>query len=242
MEATGRGQKEPGRTRRKIRVFAAVLPHPWSRRAKRDPAGLLRGPQEVVKLSMGKSCKVVVCGQASVGKTSILEQLLYGNHVVGSEMIETQEDIYVGSIETDRGVREQVRFYDTRGLRDGAELPRHCFSCTDGYVLVYSTDSRESFQRVELLKKEIDKSKDKKEVTIVVLGNKCDLQEQRRVDPDVAQHWAKSEKVKLWEVSVADRRSLLEPFVYLASRMTQPQSKSAFPLSRKNKGSGSLDG
>ncbi|XP_024600702.1 NF-kappa-B inhibitor-interacting Ras-like protein 2 isoform X1 [Neophocaena asiaeorientalis asiaeorientalis] len=160
----------------------------------------------------------------------------------GSEMIETQEDIYVGSIETDRGVREQVRFYDTRGLRDGAELPRHCFSCTDGYVLVYSTDSRESFQRVELLKKEIDKSKDKKEVTIVVLGNKCDLQEQRRVDPDVAQHWAKSEKVKLWEVSVADRRSLLEPFVYLASRMTQPQSKSAFPLSRKNKGSGSLDG
>lgn len=32
---------------------------------------------------MGKSCKVVVCGQASVGKTSILEQLLYGNHVVG---------------------------------------------------------------------------------------------------------------------------------------------------------------
>nr|KAF6416606.1 NFKB inhibitor interacting Ras like 2 [Molossus molossus] len=135
---------------------------------------------------MGKSCKVVVCGQASVGKTSILEQLLYGNHVVGSEMIETQEDIYVGSIETDRGVREQV--------------------------------------------------------TIVVLGNKCDLQEQRRVDLDVAQHWAKSEKVKLWEVSVADRRSLLEPFIYLASKMTQPQSKSAFPLSRKNKGSGSLDG
>lgn len=81
-------------------------------------------------------------------------------------MIETQEDIYVGSIETDRGVREQVRFYDTRGLRDGAELPRHCFSCTDGYVLVYSTDSRESFQRVELLKKEIDKSKDKKEVRV----------------------------------------------------------------------------
>lgn len=80
------------------------------------------------------------------------------------------------------------------------------------------------------------------QVTIVVLGNKCDLQEQRRVDPDVAQHWAKSEKVKLWEVSVADRRSLLEPFIYLASKMTQPQSKSAFPLSRKNKGSGSLDG
>lgn len=37
---------------------------------------------------MGKSCKVVVCGQASVGKTSILEQLLYGNHVVGEFCLE----------------------------------------------------------------------------------------------------------------------------------------------------------
>lgn len=80
------------------------------------------------------------------------------------------------------------------------------------------------------------------QVTIVVLGNKCDLQEQRRVDHDAAQHWAKGEKVKLWEVSVADRRTLIEPFIYLASKMTQPQSKSAFPLSRKNKGSGSVDG
>lgn len=89
-------------------------------------------------------------------------------------MIETQEDIYVGSIETDRGVREQVRFYDTRGLRDGLELPKHCFSCTDGYVLVYSTDSKESFKRVELLKKEIDKSKDKKEVSAPWAAG-CDL-------------------------------------------------------------------
>jgi len=33
---------------------------------------------------MGKTCKVVVCGQAAVGKTAILEQLINGDHVVGS--------------------------------------------------------------------------------------------------------------------------------------------------------------
>ncbi|XP_063314975.1 NF-kappa-B inhibitor-interacting Ras-like protein 2 isoform X2 [Pelobates fuscus] len=190
---------------------------------------------------MGKSCKVVVCGQHFVGKTAILEQLLYGNHVAGSDTIETQEDIYIGSVETDRGVREQVRFYDTRGLRDGVELPKHCFSGTDGYVLVYSVDNKDSFKRLEALKKEIDRSKDKKEVTIVVLGNKCDLQEEWRVDHESAQQWAKSEKVKLWEVSVSERRTLIEPFIFLASKMTQPQNKSAFPLSRRNKGGGSLD-
>ncbi|XP_064177904.1 NF-kappa-B inhibitor-interacting Ras-like protein 2 [Anguilla rostrata] len=191
---------------------------------------------------MGKSCKVVVCGLAAVGKTAVLEQLLYANHIVGSEPMETLEDIYIGSIETDRGVREQVRFYDTRGLRDGVEFPRHYYSFADGFVLVYSIDNKESFKRMEALKKDIDRYRDKKEVTIVVLGNKGDLQDQKRVESEVAQHWAKTEKVRLWEVSVADRRTLIEPFVYLASKMTQPQSKSTFPLSRnKNKGGGSLD-
>ncbi|KAG1961105.1 NF-kappa-B inhibitor-interacting Ras-like protein [Pimephales promelas] len=112
---------------------------------------------------MGKGCKVVVCGMASVGKTAILEQLLYGSHTAGAETNDTQEDIYVASVETDRGVREQLRLYDTRGLRDGLDLPKHFFSVADGFVLVYSVDSLESFRKVELLKKEIDKSRDKKE-------------------------------------------------------------------------------
>lgn len=191
---------------------------------------------------MGKGCKVVVCGLASVGKTAILEQLLYGNHSVGSESSETQEDVYVASVETDRGVKEQLRLYDTRGLHDGLDLPKHYYSVADGFVLVYSVDSLESFKKVDALKKEIDKSRDKKEVTVIVLGNKTDLRERRQVEPEASQQWARAEKVKLWEVSVTERSSLMEPFTALTSRLTQPQSKSAFPLpGRKSKGTPSSD-
>lgn len=86
------------------------------------------------------------------------------NPMLGSEPMETLEDIYIGSIETDRGTREQVRFYDTRGLRDGMEFPRHYYTFADGFVLVYSIDSKESFKRMEILKKDIDRHRDKKEV------------------------------------------------------------------------------
>lgn len=85
-------------------------------------------------------------------------------YCLGAETNETQEDIYVASVETDRGVREQLRLYDTRGLHDGQELPKHYYSVADGFVLVYSVDSMESFKKVDILKKEIDKSRDKKEV------------------------------------------------------------------------------
>lgn len=90
----------------------------------------------------------------------------------GSESSETQEDVYVASVETDRGVKEQLRLYDTKGLHDGQDLPKHYYSVADGFVLVYSVDSLESFKKVDVLKKEIDKSRDKKEVW---RGSKCAL-------------------------------------------------------------------
>ncbi|OXB77752.1 UNVERIFIED_CONTAM: hypothetical protein H355_013140 [Colinus virginianus] len=223
---------------------------------------------------MGKGYRVVVCGTASVGKTAILEQLLYGKHTVGEVVFPfciffysvrslglnggvgplaelslpacfktgleegaTMEDVYLASVETDRGVKEQLRLYDTRGLRDGVELPKHYFSVADGFVLVYAITSLEAFQRVELLKKEIDVFRDKKEVTVIVLGNKMDLLEQRQVETEAAQQWARAEKVRLWEVTVTDRRTLLEPFTFLASKLSQSQNKSTFPLpGRKSKG------
>lgn len=80
------------------------------------------------------------------------------------------------------------------------------------------------------------------QVTVVVLGNKSDLRERRQVEHEAAQQWARGEKVKLWEVSVTERTSLIEPFTQLTSRLTQPQSKSAFPLpGRKSKGTPSND-
>uniref|UniRef100_A0A8C3U3R1 NFKB inhibitor interacting Ras like 1 n=1 Tax=Catharus ustulatus TaxID=91951 RepID=A0A8C3U3R1_CATUS len=208
---------------------------------------------------MGKGYKVVVCGMASVGKTAILEQLLYGKHTVGLEEGATMEDVYLASVETDRGVKEQLRLYDTRGLQEGVELPKHYFSVADGFVLVYAVTSLEAFQRVELLKKEIDVFRDKKEhtgwwrkagsslmadecavtgeVAVIVLGNKTDLLDQRQVETEAAQQWARAEKVRLWEVTVTDRKTLLEPFTFLASKLSQSQNKSTFPLpGRKSKG------
>lgn len=65
---------------------------------------------------MGKTSKVVICGMKGVGKTALLEQLIYGNVNLKSSFYPTIEDIYVANIETDRGTKERVCFYDTAGL------------------------------------------------------------------------------------------------------------------------------
>ncbi|GFS04870.1 NF-kappa-B inhibitor-interacting Ras-like protein 1 [Elysia marginata] len=189
---------------------------------------------------MGKSNKVVVCGCSGVGKTAILDQLLYGNHVVGSETHPTMEDIYTAVIETDRGVKEKVRIFDI-GMLEGSdgELPKHYLSLPDGFVLVYDVTSVDSFKKLEKLKREIDKHKDKREGHVIAIGNKSELNEKREVQFDTAMAWAGKEKIRLWEVSVTNRKSLVEPFVWLTSKITQPTSKSNFLPGRKTKSSSS---
>ncbi|XP_069816516.1 NF-kappa-B inhibitor-interacting Ras-like protein 1 isoform X2 [Dendropsophus ebraccatus] len=136
----------------------------WRKRSPHIPASWGSMKEKIIAwCMMGKGSRVVVCGLAAVGKTAILEQVLYGNHIIGQENIETLEDIYIASVETERGVREQLRLYDTQGLQEGTELPKHYFSVADGFILVYSVDSLESFRKVEQLKRDIDRFRDKKE-------------------------------------------------------------------------------
>ncbi|XP_060541759.1 NF-kappa-B inhibitor-interacting Ras-like protein 1 isoform X2 [Pantherophis guttatus] len=115
---------------------------------------------------MGKGFKVLVCGMRSVGKTAILEQVLYGNHTTGEECSRTMEDVYVAVAETDRGLKEQLRLYDTQGLQGEEDFSKHYYSMADGFVLVYAVNSLESFEKVKWLKKEIGKFREKKEKSL----------------------------------------------------------------------------
>ena len=176
---------------------------------------------------MGKTSKVVVCGAKKSGKTSILEQAIYG--AVGP-FNPTLEDIYVANVDTDRGTRERIRFIDTEGLDEERvkEIPRHLLSVADGFLIVYSIDDEHSFQLAEAIRRDIDRNKEKKEVTIVAVGNKLDLSNRRQVEGVQALNWASREKIKLFEVSSLDRESLHEPFVYLCSKLNPPPNKSHF--------------
>lgn len=138
-------------------------------------------------------------------------------------------------MESDRSIVETLRIYDTAGLNPKSltlkeDLPKHLFPFADGYILVFSVDDEASFQVVDVIRKEVEHHKEsKKDLVIVVLGNKSDLpSEQHKIDTVQALNWAAREKVKYFEVSALDRNSLYEPFVYMASKLNPPHNKSSF--------------
>lgn len=87
----------------------------------------------------------------------------------------TIEDTYVCSVETDRGGREKLRFYDTAGLdpRGTRALASHSHAVADAYLLVYSTQDMTSLQAIMDLKKDIDKNREKKDVSMGAVNLCC---------------------------------------------------------------------
>lgn len=204
----------------------------------RDDSGAnLRAQMLKSSVSSGKTCKIMVCGHKGCGKTSVLEQLIYSHNPLKADIQPTLEDIYCAMIDNDRGGKEKVQIFDSRGVSPSkVEAMKSHLSHADGVVLMYAINNKESFLVLEQLKKDIDKHKDKKELSFLVLGNKADLSAERQVDIQSAVNWATKERVRLAEVSAFDRKSLIEPFIYLVSKINPPPSKSTFPqLGRKGK-------
>ncbi|XP_046845563.1 NF-kappa-B inhibitor-interacting Ras-like protein 1 [Xenia sp. Carnegie-2017] len=165
-----------------------------------------------------------VPGSKKVGKTAIIEQLIHGHHIIGSDLHPTIEDIYDVLIENDQGIKEKVRILDTAGLEtSNSDLSKYA-SIADGFVLVYSVTSMNSLDIVQNIKKEIDK-KGKEVCPMIVLGTKTDMLEERECDYKSALKWAENEKAKLYEICVGDRHALKESLTWLVSKMSSPTGK-----------------
>lgn len=168
----------------------------------------------------------------------------YIDKLINQEIHSTIEDIYVANIETDRGTKEKIRFYDTAGLEalqtntNNQQLQRHYLGFADGYILVYDNAKPESLDVLLPLKKDIDKNKDKKEIILIVIGNKTLIDNDSRENTiSKAINWCTREKIKHFEVNLMVRESLYDAFIYLSSKLNPVQNKSTFPqlsMGRKN--------
>lgn len=96
--------------------------------------------------------------------------------------------------------------------------------------MVYDTDKPDSLDVLVSLKKDIDKNKDKKEVTIVVIGNRTKEVENNDFESTCskAASWCSREKIRHFTACVMRRNTLYEPLIYLTSKLNPPSSKGTF--------------
>src|SRR3954454_22928559 len=70
---------------------------------------------------------------------------------------------------------------DTAGQEEYSAMREQYMRTGEGFLLVYSITSRESFEEITTFQQQILRVKDKDSFPMVVVGNKCDLNDERQV-------------------------------------------------------------
>jgi len=70
---------------------------------------------------------------------------------------------------------------DTAGQEEYSAMREQYMRTGEGFLLVYSITSRQSFEEIMTFQQQILRVKDKDYFPIIVVGNKCDLEAERQV-------------------------------------------------------------
>ncbi|KAL8796173.1 MAG: hypothetical protein Q9195_001506 [Heterodermia aff. obscurata] len=122
--------------------------------------------------------KLVVVGGGGVGKSCLTIQLIQSHFV--DEYDPTIEDSYRKQCVIDEEVA-LLDVLDTAGQEEYSAMREQYMRTGEGFLLVYSITSRQSFEEILTFQQQILRVKDKDYFPIIIVGNKCDLDMERQV-------------------------------------------------------------
>jgi small GTP-binding protein len=143
--------------------------------------------------------KIAVLGKGMVGKSSLTYK--YINYNTPKDHDPTIEDKY-STVATVNGINCEVEILDTAGQDDYQSLINYWISFGEAFVLVYAINDRESFNGLEEKRDRILRMKKDEVCSIVLVGNKSDLENQRTVQLDEGAALAKKWGCAFFETSV----------------------------------------
>eukprot|EP00727_Mastigamoeba_balamuthi_P010098 m51a1_g5710 putative ras-related protein rap-1b (187) ;mRNA; r:1082416-1083460 len=135
-----------------------------------------------------KEYKIVVLGSGGVGKSALTVQFVQGIFV--EKYDPTIEDSYRKQVEVD-GIQCMLEILDTAGTEQFTAMRDLYMKNGQGFVLVYSIIALGTFNDLAEMREQILRVKDTDRVPMVLVGNKCDLNEQRVVTTDQGQEMAR---------------------------------------------------
>merc|ERR1712061_231957 len=133
--------------------------------------------------------KLVVLGSGGVGKSALTVQFVQGIFVERYDP--TIEDSYRKSVELD-GQQCMLEILDTAGTEQFTAMRDLYMKNGQGFVLVYSITATSTFNDLYEIRDQILRVKDSEDVPIILVGNKCDLEEEREVGRDQGQMLARN--------------------------------------------------
>ena len=177
----------------------------------------------------GIPLKIAVLGQSLVGKSALTFRFI--NNKFPNEHDTTIEDAYSIKSKID-DIQCQLEILDTAGQDDYQTMLDTWINSCDGFILVYSIDNKESFEATKVRYERIIKLKGEQKVAIIIVGNKCDLEDNRKVTREEVENFCSTNKIDFLEASALKVINVKETFLAVARGLLQIN----FPEKYKNSG------
>ena len=153
--------------------------------------------------------KVVLVGDSFVGKTNIMSRYLKNEFHEDSK---ASVGVEFGSKQfTIDGHTVKAQIWDTAGQERYKAITSAYYKGAKGAFIVYDITRKNSFESVERWVSDVTSVADKK-ITIVLIGNKSDLEDQRQVTKEEAQDKANKLEIAFMETSAFSGDNLDKAF------------------------------
>jgi len=170
-------------------------------------------PKRVSRTHFDQTFKVLVVGNSMVGKSVLMYRFVddtYDTSLTTTIGI----DFKIKTIDLD-GKRIKLQIWDTAGQERYKNLTQNYYRGAHGVMLVYDVTDKQSFEDVKTWIRSIDQNCDTS-VQKILLGNKCDLEDQRVVSKESGQQLAINYGLKFLETSSKESINVEEAFTTIA--------------------------
>ena len=174
--------------------------------------------------------KVLLIGNSDVGKSSLI--LRYVDQIWNDVFVPTiGVDFKVKSLEVDKKM-VKMQIWDTAGQERFRNVISSYFKGAHGILLIYDITSKDSFKELENWLGEVEK-KANSQVLKILIGNKCDLEDNREISKDEGEAFAMRNGMQFMETSAKDNTNVNEAFEALAKIMVESNNKRKVKMNAK---------
>ena len=162
-----------------------------------------------------------VLGNSRVGKTCFLNRYVK-NEFMGDHITTIGIDYLSKSTVLPNGKKVQILFYDTAGQERYQTIAFNLVKNADGIMLMYDITDMKTFEDISGWIKSIREIKGD-DFPIVLIGNKCDLKDERVVDKEDGEELATKNGFLFFETSCKDNINVEESINAIASKVNKEE-------------------
>ena len=166
--------------------------------------------------------KVLLLGNSDVGKSSLL--LRYVDSVWNDTFVPTIGVDFKVKTLTINEKKVKMQIWDTAGQERFRTVVATYFRGAHGILLLYDVTNKDSFKNLESWLIEIEKNA-KEKVLKILIGNKCDLTDDREISTEEGKAFALRNGMEFMETSAKMNTNVTEAFETLGKLMIEFNSK-----------------